>query len=186
MPDTRLPVRRALLSVSDKSGLLPLARGLIAHGAQLLSTGGTAKALREAGLPVRVADEEYLWLFESLYNEIAFRVLDQSGKVVIASTAAPEFWLAADKSNRFFKPGTFEFEQNGIMMDAANGVRVHDGKTWFFQVAVSRRFMFFAHDTFALRFIEDGLILLSLVLFFVFGACVHFALGYTLRPLLEC
>jgi len=57
MPDSRLPVRRALLSVSDKSGLLPLARGLIAHGAQLLSTGGTAKALREAGLAVTDVSE---------------------------------------------------------------------------------------------------------------------------------
>jgi phosphoribosylaminoimidazolecarboxamide formyltransferase / IMP cyclohydrolase len=48
----RLPIRRALLSVSDKSGLLDLARALAAHGAELLSTGGTAAALRAAGLPV--------------------------------------------------------------------------------------------------------------------------------------
>lgn len=133
------------------------------------------------GLPVQVADEEYLWLFQSLYNEIAFRVRDQNGQVVLASKAAPEFWSAADHLP--LKQGPFEFTQNGIMMEAATGVRVHNGKTWFCQVAVSRRFMYFAHHTFALRFIEDGLILLSLVLFFVFGACVHFALGYTLRPL---
>lgn len=133
------------------------------------------------GVPVQVADEEYLWLFQSLYNEIAFRVRDQNGQVVLVSKAAPEFWSAADQLP--LKQGPFEFMQNGIMMEAATGVRVHNGKTWFFQVAVSRRFMFFAHHTFALRFIEDGLILLSLVLFFVFGACVHFALGYTLRPL---
>ncbi|MDR1076590.1 MAG: bifunctional phosphoribosylaminoimidazolecarboxamide formyltransferase/IMP cyclohydrolase [Xanthomonadaceae bacterium] len=48
-----LPVRRALLSVSDKSGLTELAQALHAAGIELLSTGGTAKALREAGLPVR-------------------------------------------------------------------------------------------------------------------------------------
>jgi phosphoribosylaminoimidazolecarboxamide formyltransferase / IMP cyclohydrolase len=47
------PIRRALLSVSDKSGLLDLARGLIAHGVELISTGGTAKALAEADLAVR-------------------------------------------------------------------------------------------------------------------------------------
>jgi phosphoribosylaminoimidazolecarboxamide formyltransferase/IMP cyclohydrolase len=47
-----LPIRRALLSVSDKSGLVDFARALVAHGAELLSTGGTAKALRDAGLPV--------------------------------------------------------------------------------------------------------------------------------------
>ena len=46
------PIRRALLSVSDKAGLLPLAQALLQHGAALLSTGGTARALREAGLPV--------------------------------------------------------------------------------------------------------------------------------------
>jgi len=45
-------IRRALLSVSDKSGLVPLARSLAAAGVELISTGGTAKALREAGLTV--------------------------------------------------------------------------------------------------------------------------------------
>ena len=47
-----LPVRRALLSVSDKTGLVEFAKMLSAHGTELLSTGGTAKALREAGLQV--------------------------------------------------------------------------------------------------------------------------------------
>ncbi len=46
-------VRRALLSVSDKTGLIEFARALTAHGVDLLSTGGTAKALREAGLAVK-------------------------------------------------------------------------------------------------------------------------------------
>jgi len=45
-------IRRALLSVSDKTGLLPLARVLATTGVELISTGGTAKALREAGLEV--------------------------------------------------------------------------------------------------------------------------------------
>jgi phosphoribosylaminoimidazolecarboxamide formyltransferase / IMP cyclohydrolase len=45
-------MQRALLSVSDKSGLVPLAQTLARAGVQLLSTGGTAKALREAGLAV--------------------------------------------------------------------------------------------------------------------------------------
>ena len=48
---------RALLSVSDKTGLLDLARGLHQRGWELVSTGGTARTLREAGVPVRdVAD----------------------------------------------------------------------------------------------------------------------------------
>ena len=46
-------VRRALLSVSDKTGLLEFAKALAAHGVELLSTGGTAKALRDAGLAVK-------------------------------------------------------------------------------------------------------------------------------------
>jgi phosphoribosylaminoimidazolecarboxamide formyltransferase/IMP cyclohydrolase len=45
-------LQRALLSVSDKSGLLPLAQTLAAAGVELISTGGTAKTLREAGLQV--------------------------------------------------------------------------------------------------------------------------------------
>jgi phosphoribosylaminoimidazolecarboxamide formyltransferase/IMP cyclohydrolase len=45
-------LRRALISVSDKTGLLDLAQALAARGVALLSTGGTAKALREAGLAV--------------------------------------------------------------------------------------------------------------------------------------
>ncbi|MEM7022360.1 MAG: bifunctional phosphoribosylaminoimidazolecarboxamide formyltransferase/IMP cyclohydrolase [Pseudomonadota bacterium] len=45
-------VRRALLSVSDKAGLIPFARGLAEAGIELVSTGGTAGALREAGLDV--------------------------------------------------------------------------------------------------------------------------------------
>src|SRR5688500_7905823 len=43
---------RALLSVSNKEGLAEFARGLAALGWELISTGGTARALREAGLPV--------------------------------------------------------------------------------------------------------------------------------------
>ena len=50
-------IRRALLSVSDKAGLVDLARGLADLGVELLSTGGTARALTAAGLTVReVAD----------------------------------------------------------------------------------------------------------------------------------
>src|SRR5512135_545405 len=43
---------RALLSVSDKTGLVDFARGLVELGWEVLSTGGTAAALREAGVPV--------------------------------------------------------------------------------------------------------------------------------------
>ncbi|WP_069301026.1 bifunctional phosphoribosylaminoimidazolecarboxamide formyltransferase/IMP cyclohydrolase [Neptunicoccus sediminis] len=51
------PLRRALLSVSDKTGLIELATALDARGVELLSTGGTANAIREAGLPVKDVSE---------------------------------------------------------------------------------------------------------------------------------
>ena len=50
-------IRRALLSVSDKTGLLDLAKALASRGVELLSTGGTAKALRDAGLAVKDVSE---------------------------------------------------------------------------------------------------------------------------------
>ena len=52
MADHPRRVTRALLSVSDKSGLIDFARALSAHGVDLVSTGGTAKAIAEAGLKV--------------------------------------------------------------------------------------------------------------------------------------
>lgn len=52
MTDTRLMPSRALLSVSDKTGLVPFAQALAKHGVKLVSTGGTAKTLRDAGLDV--------------------------------------------------------------------------------------------------------------------------------------
>lgn len=51
------PIRRALLSVSDKTGILDLAQSLVNLNVELLSTGGTAKAIRDAGLPVRDVSE---------------------------------------------------------------------------------------------------------------------------------
>lgn len=54
---SRTQVQRALLSVSDKTGIVDFARSLAALGVELLSTGGTYKLLSEAGLPAReVAD----------------------------------------------------------------------------------------------------------------------------------
>lgn len=52
-----VPIRRALLSVSDKTGLLDLARALTERGVELISTGGTRKALADAGLNVKDISE---------------------------------------------------------------------------------------------------------------------------------
>jgi phosphoribosylaminoimidazolecarboxamide formyltransferase/IMP cyclohydrolase len=57
MTDHPRRVTRALLSVSDKSGLIEFARALSGHGIELVSTGGTAKAIADAGLKVRDVSE---------------------------------------------------------------------------------------------------------------------------------
>ncbi len=56
-PAAPVKITRALLSVSDKTGLVDLARALSARGVELLSTGGTARTIRDAGLPVRDVSE---------------------------------------------------------------------------------------------------------------------------------
>ena len=53
MNDTALaPVRRALISVSDKTGVTEFAQALATRGVEILSTGGTCRMLREAGIAV--------------------------------------------------------------------------------------------------------------------------------------
>ena len=53
MPEPALKIRRALISVSDKTGVVELARALTASGVEILSTGGTAVALKQAGIAVK-------------------------------------------------------------------------------------------------------------------------------------
>src|SRR3954462_3155762 len=50
-------IRRALLTVSDKRGIVEFARGLAELGVEIVSTGGTATALSEAGIDVRAIDD---------------------------------------------------------------------------------------------------------------------------------
>ncbi len=57
LPNKPLKIKRALLSVTDKSGLIPFAKTLVQSGVELISTGGTAKILREAGLKVQDVSE---------------------------------------------------------------------------------------------------------------------------------
>jgi phosphoribosylaminoimidazolecarboxamide formyltransferase/IMP cyclohydrolase len=56
-PTTRIAIRRALVSVYDKTGLDELARGLHAAGVEIVSTGSTAARIREAGVPVTAVEE---------------------------------------------------------------------------------------------------------------------------------
>jgi len=52
-----IAIRRALISVSDKQGLVPFAQALAERGVEILSTGGSARTLREAGVPVKEVAE---------------------------------------------------------------------------------------------------------------------------------
>ena len=56
MSDDRRPIRRALVSVYDKTGLEDLARGLSLAGVEIVSTGSTAKTIAAAGVPVTAVD----------------------------------------------------------------------------------------------------------------------------------
>ena len=57
MSTEQVRLRRALLGVSDKSGLAEFARVLVRHGVELLSTGGTKAALDAAAVPVKSVEE---------------------------------------------------------------------------------------------------------------------------------
>ncbi|MGH3621057.1 MAG: bifunctional phosphoribosylaminoimidazolecarboxamide formyltransferase/IMP cyclohydrolase, partial [Sciscionella sp.] len=54
---TRLPVRRALIGVSDKTGLGELVVGLHAAGVEIVSTGGTSLAITDVGVPVTPVEQ---------------------------------------------------------------------------------------------------------------------------------
>jgi phosphoribosylaminoimidazolecarboxamide formyltransferase/IMP cyclohydrolase len=76
-----VPVKRALVSVSDKTDLLPLARALVSHGCEILASGGTANHLRQAGIAVRdVSDvtgnsEAFGGRMKTLSHEISSGIL---------------------------------------------------------------------------------------------------------------
>jgi phosphoribosylaminoimidazolecarboxamide formyltransferase/IMP cyclohydrolase len=57
LPETRIPIKRALLSVYDKAALVELAAALHAAGTELVSTGSTAKTIEQAGLPVTKVED---------------------------------------------------------------------------------------------------------------------------------
>ncbi len=52
IPKLMITIQRALISVSDKSGLVPLAKTLHEFGCEIISTGGTSKVLQENGIPI--------------------------------------------------------------------------------------------------------------------------------------
>ncbi|HEY0817350.1 MAG TPA: ATP-binding protein [Rhizobacter sp.] len=126
-------------------------------------------------------DEEAKQLFESLKQEAAFRVLDASGRVMLSSAPGVSFWPESGAVD-MMKPGRFEFEHDGVVMRAATEAVQRDGKVWYMQFAISKRFLRLMYQEFALPFTGAGLTLFALVLLLVFGPCVYFTLRYALKP----
>jgi signal transduction histidine kinase len=126
-------------------------------------------------------DDEAAQLFESLKQETAYRVLDASGKVVLSSAPGVAFWPASGAAITL-KPGRFEFMHDGVVMRAATESVQHDGRVWFVQFAISRRFLQLMYQEFGLPFAGAGVVLFTLVLLLVFGPCVYFTLRYALKP----
>src|SRR6185437_15858651 len=81
-----VPIERALISVYDKSGLADFARDLASLGVQIVSTGGTAKLLRDAGIPVRDISDLTGWpemlggRVKTLHPKVHGGILFQRGK----------------------------------------------------------------------------------------------------------
>ncbi|VUD69316.1 Swarming motility regulation sensor protein RssA [Thalassocella blandensis] len=138
----------------------------------------------DAGLPVGLGDDEQdiAWVFESFKQEAAYRVLDVNGNTVLQSSAGDEFWENVTDVNT---DSHFEFIYDNHLIYGATAIIHRDENTWFLQFAVSARFYKLVHKVFAFPFMGAGIILFSLVLFFVFGLCAYFTLGYTLKPLRE-
>jgi signal transduction histidine kinase len=126
-------------------------------------------------------DEEARQLFESLKHEAAFRVLDASGKVMLTSAPDVAFWPESGTED-MLRPGRFEFQHDGVAMRGATEAVRRDGKVWYVQFAISRRFLRLMYQEFALPFTGVGLTLFALVLLLVFGPCVYFTLKYALKP----
>src|SRR5437773_8725624 len=92
-------VQRALLSVSDKNGLVPFAQALAAAGVELISTGGTARALREAGLTVKdigehtgfpeMLDGRVKMLYPKVHGGLLFICGNESYEVAVRAHEIP-------------------------------------------------------------------------------------------------
>ncbi|RYE76618.1 MAG: HAMP domain-containing histidine kinase, partial [Oxalobacteraceae bacterium] len=104
------------------------------------------------------------------------------GKVVLSSAPGVTFWPESGMAAYMLKPGRYEFEHLGVAMRGATEAVERDGRVWYVQFAISRRFLRLMYQEFALPFTGVGLMLFTLVLFLVFGPCVYFTLRYALKP----
>src|ERR1700676_306430 len=92
-------IQRAILSVTDKSGLVDFARKLVAFGVELVSTGGTAKLLRNSGIAVKdiseltgfpeMLDGRVKTLHPKVHGGVLHRGEDRGNLAVVALNALP-------------------------------------------------------------------------------------------------
>lgn len=137
----------------------------------------------DMGVPngLDASQEDDLWIYESLKQETAYRVLDEAGRPVLVSTAGEEFWSPPESLR--LVPGSFYFERGDVRLLSVVEVFERDGRTWYFQFAVSTRILGFIYQEFTLPFMGAGVVIFSVVLLIVFGICAYVTLHYTLRPL---
>ncbi|WP_149195732.1 ATP-binding protein [Luteimonas suaedae] len=135
------------------------------------------------GVPVGFAasEEDDRWIYESLKEEVAYRVLDESGRPVLVSAAGEGFWSPAE--SRQLVPGSFNFERGGVRVHSVIEPFEHGGRTWYLQFAVSTRILGFIYEEFTLPFMGAAVVIFSVLLLVVFGICAYVTLGYTLKPL---
>ncbi|KNC90255.1 sensor histidine kinase [Trabulsiella odontotermitis] len=127
------------------------------------------------------SNDHPLWIYDSLRQETAWRVLNGKGHAVLLSPGAAT-WPDSD-AIRELPDRRFAFTRESVLYDGARETRLHDGHTWFVELTVSSRIVDFLHLSFALPFIRLGVITFSLVLLVIFAACACLSLKYALRPL---
>lgn len=147
---------------------------------------GKTLVFSKAGLPLGldIADGELNWVFDSMPNDVAYRVLNQDGMTQLSSVPVDKLWGV---DNLEGKPidGHFYSSHNEIPYHNVLAKVMNNGDVWYIQITVSERFYSFVHTAFSLPFMMMGIVLFSLVLLFIFGACAWVIIGYTLKPLRE-
>ncbi|MFG6461910.1 sensor histidine kinase [Roseateles sp. DXS20W] len=137
-----------------------------------------------SGTPVGF-DDEHAWVFETMKEEVAYRVLDSSGRVVLQSSAGDAFWPPSSGQPGAPKPGRIDFTRAGVPFQGATAVLERGGRQWYFQMANSARLAELIRLEFALPFMGIGIGLFSAVLLFVFGVCAFITMRHVQKPLQE-
>ncbi|MDR6522087.1 HAMP domain-containing protein [Variovorax gossypii] len=138
-----------------------------------------------APIGLRSIEHEADWIYQSFKDELAYRVLDASGQVILYSPAGESFWTSSGLTTLHLTRGHFVFEREGVAIHAATEPVQHQGRTWYIQYALSARAADLFQTEFALPFMGRGIALFSITLMIVFGACAYVTIRRTFEPLRE-